>query len=239
MKIGKTLIKSILDIIMPKTCIGCKKKETFLCEDCFSLIEINPYRYCFCDHPQRLFNEQESCSKCKGGYLNKIYSASYYEDGIIKKLISEAKYHFQIKKLCAPLSILILTHLKLINFEFTTNMILIPIPLYKTREKWRGFNQSKEIIKIITNQLNIPYSFDNLIKTKNTKNQAKLRKTERLNNLKECFTVLNKEIIKNKIILLIDDLYTTGSTMEECAKTLKENGAKYVYGITVSREILT
>ncbi|MFA5080359.1 MAG: ComF family protein [Candidatus Paceibacterota bacterium] len=239
MKRGKTIFKNILDIILPKTCVGCGRIKTFLCEDCFSLIEINPYRYCFCRLPKRLIGKIETCSSCPSGHLNRIYSASYYNGEIIKKVINELKYHFQIKEICLPLVALILTHLKIIDFKFTEEMIVIPVPIHKSREKWRGFNQSKEIAKIIAEKTDLPYYPDNLIKIKKTKAQVGLKRKERLNNLKNCFSIVDSSKIKNKTVLLIDDVYTTGATMEECAKILKEAGAKNVYGITATREILT
>jgi ComF family protein len=171
--------------------------------------------------------------------LNRIYSASYYSGEVIKRVISEIKYHFQIREICLPLVALILIHLKLIGFKFTDEMIIIPVPIHKSREKWRGFNQAKEIAKIIAEKTYLPYYPDNLIKIKKTKTQVGLKRKERLENLKNCFSILDSSKIRGKTVLLIDDVYTTGATMEECAKILKEAGAKNVYGITAAREIVT
>jgi ComF family protein len=239
MERGKKLIENILDTILPKTCIVCNTKKTFLCEDCFSLIEINPYRYCFCRLPSRLVGRFETCSACPSGYLNRIYSATNYDEKIVKKIVSEMKYKFQIEELSLPLTALILTHLKVIDFKFNDEMIIIPVPIHSSRERWRGFNQAKAIAQVIAEKTNLPYYPDNLIKIKKTKTQVGLKRKDRLENLKNCFSILNSSQIKNKTILLIDDVYTTGATMEECAKILKEAGAKYVYGITAAREIIT
>ncbi|MFA6251920.1 MAG: ComF family protein [Candidatus Paceibacterota bacterium] len=237
MKRAKTIFDYLLDIIFPKLCIGCGRKDTFLCEDCFSLISINPYRYCFCHIPTRLIGRYETCSHCPGGYLNRIYSATNYDEKIVKKIIKELKYYFQLKDLSLPLAVLILTHLKTIEFKFDSEMIVVPVPVHKSRERWRGFNQSKLIAKEIAQATNLSYCADNLVKIRKTKPQVGLKREERRENLKGCFSVVDSSVFANKVVLLIDDVYTTGATMEECAKILKEAGAKYVYGITVAREI--
>ncbi|MCK9578489.1 ComF family protein [bacterium] len=239
MKRAKRLLKFLLDVFFPKLCIGCRTKDTFLCEDCFSLIEINPYRYCFCQIPKRLIGKYETCSSCPAGYLNRIYSATNYDNKIVKKVISELKYRFQLKDLSIPLTILILLHLKETGFDFKSEMIIVPVPIHKSRERWRGFNQSRLIAELIAKATNTPYCCHSLIKIKKTKPQVGLKRKERQENIKGCFSITDSSVFKDKTVLLIDDVYTTGATMEECAKVLKEAGAKYVYGITVAREVST
>lgn len=239
MKRAKKLFRTSLDIFFPKLCISCGRRDTFLCEDCFSLIEINPYRYCFCQMPKRLIGKYETCSSCPAGHLNRIYSATSYDGEVIRKVISEFKYRFQLKDLSIPLAILMLLHLKEVDFDFKPEMIIVPVPVYKSRERWRGFNQSKLIAELIAEATHLPYCHDNLIKIKKTKPQVGLKRKDRQDNIKGCFSVVDSSTFKNKTVLLIDDVYTTGATMEECAKVLKEAGARYVYGITAAREIKT
>ena len=114
--------------------------------------------------------------------------------------------------------------------------ILIPVPMEKKKMKNRGYNQSEELAKELSKILQIPLSLNNLIKIKQTLPQIKLSAKERQENLKNAFSINNPEELKNKKIFLVDDVYTTGSTMEECAKTLKESGAKQVWGIAIARE---
>ena len=115
-------------------------------------------------------------------------------------------------------------------------LALIPVPLFKRKLKKRGFNQAEEIAKELSRVLKIPLISDNLIKTKETPPQVNLSEKEREENLKNAFFCKNPALIKQKKIFLIDDVYTTGSTMEECAKTLKQSGAKEIWGIVVARE---
>lgn len=226
----------ILDIIFPKKCLNCGKEGTFCCEDCFSLISINPFEYCLCENPQKLPNTGK-CFHCEKKTLNGLYSATDFQQKIVKRLIHNLKYHQQIKELSYPLSALILTHLYFVAKVFPIDSLLIPVPLFTKRKRRRGFNQAEEIGKIISEKINIQITTENLIRIKNTKQQVGLSKNEREKNIKDAFAVKDKKEIENKIIILIDDVYTTGATMEECAKTLKKAGAKQVWGLTVAREV--
>jgi len=225
-------LKQVWDIIFPKKCINCKKEGAYLCDDCLSLIEINPYHYCLCEKIEK----KDKCNNCKDRYLDKILSAASFDNKILKEAIHKFKYGY-IKDLSQPLAILILTHLQNIEIELNKSFVIIPVPMTDKKKRRRGFNQSEEIAKIISDSTGIPLFTDVLIKTRNTLPQMELKRKERIENIKNCFQIKKEELIKNRIILLIDDVYTTGSTMEECAKTLKGFGAKEVWGLTAAREV--
>ena len=112
---------------------------------------------------------------------------------------------------------------------------MVPIPLTKKKLKQRGFNQSEEIVKELSESLKIFFLDDCILKIKETSPQIELSGKAREENIKGAFLVKNNEKIKNKKILLVDDVYTTGSTMEEVSKVLKESGAKEVWGLVVAR----
>ena len=101
--------------------------------------------------------------------------------------------------------------------------------------KHRGFNQSEDLANNLSASFKIPVLRNALIKVKNTAPQAELDKEERGKNIINAFACDNSEVVKGKKILLVDDVYTTGSTMEECSRVLKENGAKSIWGIVVAR----
>ncbi|MDI6895681.1 MAG: phosphoribosyltransferase family protein, partial [Bacillota bacterium] len=113
--------------------------------------------------------------------------------------------------------------------------ILIPVPLEKKRLRWRGFNQAEEIGKHLSFYFKIPLLKDVLMKIKETPAQVELEAKTRKEILRRAFFIKNKSLIENKKIILVDDIYTTGSTMEECARILKEAGAKEIIGIVVAR----
>ena len=112
----------------------------------------------------------------------------------------------------------------------------MPIPLHKNRERERGFNQSEAIAKIIASELNLQLKKDLLVRAKETKIQAELKDwNQRKNNLAGAFQIPQPEGIKGKNIILVDDVYTSGATINEAVKTLKENGAKKIIALVIAK----
>ncbi len=239
MKFSK-LRSFILDILFPKFCLGCQKEATYLCPDCLSTLEILEYQ--FCPVCKKRIPDGFTCKPCKAKTnLSGLYFATSYQNPLIKKAISRFKYPPLIKELSQPLASLIIAHFFLLNqnplsFKNISQFILVPVSLDKKREKWRGFNQSEEIAKEITKYFKISLETDCLIKTRKTQPQIELKAKQRQKNIKGAFFCKNKEKIRKKKIFLIDDIYTTGSTLEECAKVLKESGAQEIWGVVVARE---
>lgn len=240
----------ILDLFFPKFCFNCQKEGNYLCPDCQSLLEISQYQYCLCQKPQRLF-QGGKCQTCHSKKLNGLYFATSYQNSLVKELVQKFKYKPFIKELAKTLSTLIITHFQLLdnkpNFFYPvspsdlgrrsngTNFILLPIPLNEKRRRWRGFNQAEEIAKELAKFLKLPVLENVLGKIKSTLPQVELTVEARKENVKNSFLVKNNEAILNKKILLVDDVYTTGSTMEEAARVLKGAGAKEVWGIVAAR----
>lgn len=231
-----TVKKIFFDLIFPPFCFGCQKEGNYLCEDCKACLDIYQHQYCLCENPIKI-PRIGKCSRCKTKKLDGLCAAVSYQKALVKKIIQNFKYEPFIKELSTSLSSLIISHFQLLdnNIAFD-NCFLVPVPLEKRRLKWRGFNQAEEIAKGLADYLKIPLINDCLIKIKETPPQMELSSEERKENIKGVFLVKDKEVIRNKKILLVDDVYTTGSTMEECARVLKESGAKEVIGIVVARE---
>lgn len=219
------------EILFPKFCFGCQREGEYLCQDCQSTLEISGLH--------RNYSTRN---------LKDLYFPADYGNPLVKKLIHKFKYEPFVKELAKSLSSLIIEHFQLLDnkpdffssfqtqgFSRWSDFILIPVPLERKRIKWRGFNQAQEIGRELSIFFSIPLVPDCLIKTKETFPQVDLSGEERKENIKNVFLVKNNELIKNKKILLVDDVYTTGSTMEEAAKDLKESGAKEITGIVVAR----
>jgi ComF family protein len=113
--------------------------------------------------------------------------------------------------------------------------LIIPVPLHWKKEFLRGFNQSALIGNYISKKLGKKMYQNILIKSKNTKSQTELNEKERKENVKNSFKIKRNDLIKDKSILLIDDVYTTGATTEECKKILINGGAKKVIIITLAK----
>ncbi len=233
----------ILDLLFPKFCLGCQKEGSYLCQDCRSTLDISEFNYCLCDKsPQRLPSGSKSgkCSRCQDKKLSGLFFAlPYKKKALTKKLIHQFKYKPYLKDLSKTLASILVEHF-LISGKNTDEVwdsgILVPVPLDKKKLKIRGYNQSEELAKKLAKILQIPVVSDVLIKIKPTAPQMELTKEEREKNLQGAFIVKNPSAIAQGKIFLVDDVYTTGSTMEECAKVLRDAGAKSVWGIAIARE---
>lgn len=213
------LKRFFLDLLFPKTCFGCQKSETYLCCDCEAILEVSDIH-----------------KSIRTKHLSDLYFALEHKKPLIKTLISQFKYQSFIKELSYPLSSLIINHFQLIekNKNDFKDFIIIPVPLHIKRLKWRGFNQAEEIGKYLSEFFKIPLINNVLIKKHKTLAQTELTGTKRERNVLNVFRCENTKIIKNKNILLIDDIYITGSTINECARVLKNSGAKKITGIVVA-----
>ncbi len=213
----------LLDLFFPKFCFGCQEEGSYLCQDCKGILQVSPYHQSF-----------------KTKNVDDLYFAVDYKSPLLKKLIQNFKYQPFIKELSHPLSSLIIDHFQLLDnpplfCERKSGFLLIPMPLEKRRLKGRGFNQAKEIAKEISNFLEIPLLDNILIKKQKTSPQVKLSEEERRKNISGVFSCQNQKMISKKSVLLVDDIYTTGSTMKEAAKVLRESGAKRIIGIVIAR----
>ncbi len=233
-----TIKEFFLNILFPIFCVNCQKEGSYLCDDCLSLIDIAQNQYCpFCQ-PPKIVSDGKTCYSCgkNNKSLSGLYNAASYKDFIIKKMIGQYKYEPYAKELSKSLACLIIKHFQLLEKEQDfSQAFLIPVPLAKKRLRLRGFNQAEALCLELSLFLKIPLISDVLLKTKETRPQAELSGKEREENIKGAFLVQNKEKVLGREILLVDDVFTTGATMEECALALKLAGAKEIWGVTVAR----
>ncbi|MEK9153493.1 MAG: phosphoribosyltransferase family protein [Patescibacteria group bacterium] len=233
--------QAILETIFPRFCLNCDREGKLVCDDCLSLIEVNDFVYCpFCEQPFRLLNNKGVCGQHYGRFLDGLYFATSYQDKIVKKIISQFKYEPYLKALSPIIAFLIITHLlKTKNQAFTKggeNYLLIPVPLTSRKKRERGYNQAKVIAGELASVLPMALNTNCLIKTKKTPSQVGLSLAQRQANIRGVFSVKNAEQIAGKKIFLVDDVFTTGATMGECARILKQARAKSIWGITLARE---
>lgn len=222
-----------------------------MCADCQATLEISEYDYCLCSkNPIRLSPTEGGeagrrlvtgkCGKCQDKKLSGLYAAlPYQEKFLTRKLIYQFKYEPYIKGLAKNLAEIFIEHMALSGNNTATifkDSVLMPIPLEIHKQKDRGYNQAEKLAKELSGKLKIPVITNNLVKIKKTESQMKLSKIEREKNLMGAFLVKNAKELKNKKIFLVDDVYTTGSTMEECTRVLRDAGAKQIWGIVIARE---
>ncbi|MEK7167035.1 MAG: ComF family protein [Patescibacteria group bacterium] len=231
----KKIINFFLDLLFPIECVGCQKEDLWLCEECFKKINLNLKNFCpICKKPARMGCICQQClfHSC----LKNIFVASSYEEKILKQAIHTFKYQY-IQALAKPLGKIIINFLyqSKLNFLFDNSYFLIPIPLYRKRFFQRGFNQSELLTQIIAQEFKISVINNVLKRKRNTKSQTKLKEKERRKNIKNAFICIQPEIIKNKNIILFDDVLTTGSTLKEAARALKKSGAKEIIGLILAK----
>ncbi len=209
--IASFLTQCFLDIIYPKHCLNCDLEGSYWCANCKQL-------------PIKTWDNHLSLVGEK--YFDEIYCLGDYEDKMLGELIKACKYKF-VKELCSDLGELLAQELVARGLQGT----IVPVPLSKRRMAWRGFNQAAEIAKIVSRTSKIEY-FECLIKSGNYKAQAKLNEEARLKNLVNAFSVTG---VVPKNVILIDDVITTGATINECAKVLKENGTRYITVVALAK----
>lgn len=152
-------LDKILDILFPKKCINCGKRGSFLCDDCLSLVDINPFQFCLCEKPQK--ETVPKCQNCSNKYIDELFSACDANNFIIKKIIKTIREKY-IQELFLPLSLLILTHLQVIKKEIKKDFILMPVQISIKEKKRKGFSESEEIAKTISSVTSLPFQSTNI-----------------------------------------------------------------------------
>lgn len=236
----KTFLKKLLNLILPPKCICCGKiiyEENGLCASCFQKVTFVTTPYCKrCGLPfENAFqNKNLLCAKCandKKPVLQMSRSALKYDD-LLKKNILAFKFRDQTQYAAVFAKFMKVAGKDI--FESGAD-ILIPVPLHYKRLVKRRYNQSALLAEALSRLTGLPADTVSLVKIKHTKPQVFYSGRARVKNVKGVFAVRDKMQIKGKRIVLIDDVMTTGSTLKECAKVLREAGAQSVCSLTVAR----
>ena len=239
----RDLLKGLADLVYPKRCVVCKctiaKKATIdevICWECWNKIKKNTPPFCHCCGRVLKKNSfaKHICPECvrKKFHFDRAYSPCIY-DGAIKELIHEFKYNGK-DYLGNTLSKLMINFIKEYDLPVEYIDFIVPVPLHKSRLREREFNQSQILSKHIASEFNKPLLADTLIRHRQTRTQTELDTEKRLTNVEGSFRVENKEIVRGKNILLIDDVLTTAATSSEAAFTLKSSGAGIVFVLTLA-----
>lgn len=197
----------ILDLLFPKKCLECKKPGKYICSNCLK--------------------------KVRPGIKNSSNYSIFKYEGVIRKAIINLKYKYatdiaeELVKICVY---------KLKNKKKFKNVTLVPIPLHWKRENERGFNQVEIIGRKVAKELNWKFEPNLLIRNKSTIPQVQLKGEERRKNLTGVFKINeNNNLDNNSLIFLFDDVYTTGSTINEAGKVLLKDENRNIKGLTIAR----
>jgi competence protein ComFC len=236
----KQLINKVEYLIFPGEgiCVICKSPlkdlEEGICSDCISQIPTITKPYCTkCGKPLSGNIRYEICNDCL--LMSKryfLYNRSYGEyNDVLRETIISYKYKNK-KSLAYPLGTLMLKTYN--EQDWRLPQYIIPVPLSMKRMRHRGFNQAKLLSNVISQNTGIPVLERILMRTRATEHQTKLGKNERQENVKGAFKLIGDANIKGNTLLLIDDVYTTGATLNECSKVLIEAGASRIYSLTLA-----
>lgn len=211
------------DIISPKYCLSCLNyNKYFICENCCKNLDFDLKISCVRCDLRLTFGSK--CIYKHSKSIRFLISFGSYENKVLKNLIIEGKNGaFEI---FIDLGEIISEKLKNLNFK---DYFITYVPVTKKKLLERGFNQAEILGETISKKLNIPI-YNGLIKVKDTKDQAELSYEERVINLKNAFYLKTEP---PKKLILVDDIKTTGSTLIECAETLKKGGSKEIIGLVV------
>lgn len=213
-----TVWEYILNFMYPLYCEVCGRalaadNKRRLCSYCWEKVSLPNSPYC----PRPDIKSRV--------YFNQVRAVGKYE-GILKQCIHLVKYKKKTA-LTRALSELMVGHIKN-HFDIDKIDYLIPVPLYRRQYRKRGFNQTELLIDGIGKYFNKKVINNNLKRIKNTKPQYKLNKDARIENLRDSFFVRKPGVFGKKSVLLIDDVYTTGTTVNECSKVLYKAGVRLI-----------
>ncbi len=231
---AKNLKDYILDMVYPKTCPFCgqiSEKDASICRSCkIKLPYIKEPRCMKCSKPI-IDVEAEYCYDCrtkKHSYISG--KAVWVYDDTLRQSVARYKYKGNLE------------YAKVYGMEMVNDYgewikahgeVLVPVPLHKKKQRIRGFNQAEVLAEVLSKELQIPMAGNWLFRNRDTLPQKELNDTERRKNLMNAFEMDKEKISPVNKVMLVDDIYTTGSTIEACARVLYEAGVKEVYFISI------
>jgi len=233
-------MKALLDLVYPRQCAGCGMRvgeaEGHLCLDCISDTTLLTPPYCeVCGEPvSGRVDHAYTCHQCatRRPCYDWARAATRYE-GPVRDALHDFKYR-QALWLQNDL-VQLLVALYHVHLHATPIDAVIPVPLHRRRRRQRGFNQSEFLARGLSQEIMRPLLLKKLVRIGYTGSQTSLSANERVKNVRGAFTVRQEAEMEGKCILLLDDVVTTGATVSECARVLKNAGADRVVVLSVAR----
>lgn len=228
-------IERFLDLLFPPHCAGCKKTGYILCSTCYASIKRLSPPFCrYCHAPLAVDNFCQKCT-CHPLRFNGLWMAGAYQEPL-RSYIHAFKYNGN-KRLAQPLGSLLAQTYK--RTGLVADMI-VPVPLHTKRQQQRGYNQAQLLAEVCSAQLGLPLYVSLLTRVRATASQTHLSINERLQNVTGAFLLnpnANARTLAKRNILLIDDVCTTGATLDACAAPLFSAGVKTVWGLVLARPL--
>jgi len=240
------ILRDLIDIIYPPRCHICRdflsgdlpeNEATFFCQTCSAdFTKITSPLCTVCSTPLDSSQEDHLCEDClrKRPHYEKIY-ACYLYDGAILDAIHQFKYGS--KSFLAESLGKLFAQFAEDRIQKLDDLLTIPVPLHLKRLRERGFNQSLLLARNIALKMGSELDFLSLRRVRYTTAQTGLGKKERRKNVRNAFQVVTPDAVEGRTVLLVDDVATTGNTLNECARILKKSGCRNVYGLVLARAV--
>lgn len=230
---------ALSSLFYPASCVVCSgtiEWREYLCADCRARAPRIVAPFCAkCSEPfPGAITQAFSCANCEHRTLHfDCAVAAYRSRGLVRKLVHEFKYARQ-RQLRHPLAAWLGENMRDARLRGRRFDVIVPVPLHRARERERGFNQAMLLAELLSRQVAVPLR-DLLERIRYTTTQTAYDRSERMENLRDAFRLRKKMHVRELRVLLIDDVLTTGSTLSECARVLKEAGALSVHAATAAR----
>lgn len=222
-----------LDILFPKQCLGCGREGFLICAQCSSGLG-----FVVPGCPVCSFRNGNGlvCASCRRWLdLRRLIAPFSYREKLVRELIHAYKYE-GVRELASFMTDQVLDFLKRFHLKIQKSAVIVPIPLHGSRWKERGFNQAELIAKDLGQKLNLAVDPRVLRRRRATGQQIDMDSfAKRRANVRDAFRVRKPEVIFDKIVFLVDDVSTSGATLNEAAKALRQAGAKSVSAIVIAK----
>lgn len=235
----KAALRVFFSLLYPPSCEACGaavEHPRYLCEACAAKAVRIEAPFCkVCSEPfQGAITGPFACGNCSGRQFHFACAvARYRSEGVVRDFIHRFKYLREFR-LRHPLASWAAEALDDERIRVEPVDALVPVPLFRARQRQREFNQAAELARLVGKRAGIPVS-DCLVRTRNTTSQVTHDRKGRMENLRNAFKLRQNAVVRGRRLVLVDDVLTTGSTLDECALVLLKAGAASVRGITVAR----
>lgn len=226
--------------LFPHFCLLCRQENFLLCPECQKTILLNFSGACpLCQNKNYAFQICPACQKKNCYDLAGIFSATFWQDPLVKKLVYHFKYDFVFEAGKILENILVDFVKKYALFSNPGKICLVPVPLHPDRLLWRGFNQSELLAAGLHKEFGVSLIKDLVWRQKHALPQMEIEDAvSRKHNVYAAFSLnqkYEKDFLKDKTVFIVDDISTTGATLNECARVLKKLKPEKIYGLVIAQ----
>jgi len=228
--VARNIWTHLLALFFPERCVSCGQAGSPFCSECQRKVEFVLPPLCpLCGNPS---SSELFCQRCQQSApaIDGVRSVAFFEPPL-RQAVHALKYR-GLRSLAAPLAGLMAVYWRRDSLPAG---VIVPVPLHRSRLRERGYNQAALLARALGAEIGLPVREDWLVRTRATLPQVELDASERKKNVADAFQCRNSDAVAGRRVLLIDDVCTTGATLESCSLALREAGAQSVWAFTLAR----